>query len=67
MSVSHQPNMFGMLWILKVVDFLPRCSTFKRLRYEKQSKTLDWFRLLLLEVLHRGKVFKNEEEESNRE
>ena len=53
MSVSNQPNMFGMLWILKVVDFLPKRSTIVRLGYEKQCKTLDLFRLLLLEMLHR--------------
>ena len=31
----------------------------KTLGYEKQTKTQDSFRLLLVEVLHRRKVFKN--------
>jgi hypothetical protein len=41
---------------------LPRCAPSKRLLYEKQTKTPDSFRLLLFEVLHGIKVFKNEEE-----
>jgi len=32
---------------------LPRCAISKRLRYEKQIKTLHLFRLLSLEMLHR--------------
>ena len=63
MSVSNQPNMFGMLWILKVVDFLPLYGPYKKPQYDGQTKTLDSFRLLLVEVLHGSKVFKNEEYE----
>jgi hypothetical protein len=46
---------------LYAADFLPRCCSSKRLRYKKQTKAPNPFRLLLVEVLHLGKVFKNEE------
>ena len=41
---------------------LPKCITSKRLRYEKQTKVQNPFRLLLVEVSHGGKVLENEEE-----
>jgi hypothetical protein len=43
------------------VDVLPRFASSKRLRYEKQTEAPNPFRLLLVEVLHGGKVLENEE------
>ncbi|OGP93101.1 MAG: hypothetical protein A2156_08165 [Deltaproteobacteria bacterium RBG_16_48_10] len=43
----------------KGVNILPLYAPSKRLRYEKQTKTLVSFRLLLIEMLHGGKIFKN--------
>jgi hypothetical protein len=43
------------------VNILPRYAPSKRLRYEKQTEAPNPFRLLLVEVLHRGKVLENEE------
>ena len=37
---------------IRPADFLPRCVFSKRLRYEKQIKTIHLFRLLSLEMLH---------------
>jgi hypothetical protein len=37
------------------VNFLPKYTTSKRLRYEKQIKTQDLFRLVSLEMLHGGR------------
>jgi len=47
----------------KCVDILPRCAPSKRLRSEKQIKTLDLLHLLLIEMLYGSEIFKNEEEE----
>ena len=44
------------------MDVLPRCASSKRLRYEKQTEAPNPFRLLLVEVLHGGKVLENGEE-----
>ena len=46
----------------KTADSLLLYAPCKRLQYEKQTKILDSFRLLLLELLHGGEIFKNEEE-----
>ena len=61
---SHVGNDSGTRRLDRVCNaehILPLCFPSNRLRYEKQTKIPDWFRLLLFEVLHRGKFFKNEE------
>jgi hypothetical protein len=44
---------------LKTVDILPLSAPAKKFRFLKEIKTLDAFRLLLLETLHGGEIFKN--------
>ena len=40
---------------------LPLYAPSQKRQYDGQTETTDSFCLLLIEVLHRGKVFKNEE------
>jgi hypothetical protein len=45
------------------VNILPLYAHSQKLRYDGQTKPLDSFCLLRVEVLYRGKVFKDKEEE----
>ncbi len=45
----------GWFWTPKTESFLPKYTTSKSLRYEKQIKAQDLFRLLSLEMLHGGR------------
>ena len=40
---------------------MPLSAPYKKRQYDGQTKTPDSFRLLLVEVLHGGKVFKNDD------
>lgn len=52
---ANRPIKRGGLGTPKTENFLPKYTTSKRLRYEKQIKTQDLFRLLSLEMLHGGR------------
>jgi hypothetical protein len=52
----------GVFRAFKSESILPLYAPYKKGQYDGQTKTPDSFRLLLVEVLHGGKVFKNEEE-----
>ena len=51
----------GVFWVFKSESILPIPPPHKNRQYDGQTKTPDSFRLLLVEVLHLGKVSKNEE------
>ena len=58
-AVRNTPICWRFFWIPKTEDSLPRCDPFKRLRFEEQIY-MDSSRLLRLEMMHGGKIFKND-------
>jgi hypothetical protein len=59
-AVRNTPICWRCFWIPKTEDSLPRCNPLKKLRFEEQIN-MDSSRLLRLEMMHGGKIFKNDD------
>jgi hypothetical protein len=55
--------MMEVFWAFKSESILPLYAPSQKRRYNGQTKPSDSLRLLPVEVVYRGKVFENEEEE----